>query len=63
VNGVILGCYWTDGPQQQLYVPGAYLKKRNIQITVLALEPNGNQSPAKGIQVWSWGNNPDPDAP
>ncbi|OBT87673.1 hypothetical protein VE02_02741 [Pseudogymnoascus sp. 03VT05] len=62
-NGVILGRYWTVGPQQQLYLPGVYLKKRNNEITVLALEPNANQSPAKGIQVRSWSNNPDPDAP
>lgn len=63
VNGVILGRYWTVGPQQQLYLPGVYLKKRNNEITVLALEPNRNQSAARGIQVRSWFNNPDPDAP
>ncbi|OBT72992.1 hypothetical protein VF21_07869 [Pseudogymnoascus sp. 05NY08] len=63
VNGVILGRYWTVGPQQQLYLPGVYLKQRNNEITVLALEPNRNQAPAKGIQVRSWSNNPDPDAP
>ncbi|KFX93893.1 hypothetical protein O988_06585 [Pseudogymnoascus sp. VKM F-3808] len=63
VNGVILGRYWTVGPQQQLYLPGCYLKKRNNEITVLALEPNRNQSDARGIQTRSWSNNPDPDAP
>lgn len=62
VNGVIIGCYWTVGPQQQLNLPGDYLKKRNSETTVLVLKPNGNQAPAKGIQVRSWSNNPDPDA-
>ena len=61
--GVMLGRYWTVGPQQQRYLPGAYLKKRNNEITLLAMELNGNQSLAKGIQVRSWSNNPGPDAP
>ncbi|OBT54563.1 hypothetical protein VE04_05401 [Pseudogymnoascus sp. 24MN13] len=61
-NGIILGRYRTVGLQQQLNLPGDYLKKRNSETTVLVLEPNGNQAPAKGIQVRSWSNNPDPDA-
>ncbi|PSS15320.1 glycoside hydrolase family 35 protein [Amorphotheca resinae ATCC 22711] len=63
VNGINLGRYWTVGPQQTLYLPGCYLKNRNNDITVLALEPNANQGAIRGIQTRNWGNNPDPDAP
>jgi hypothetical protein len=62
VNDVILGRYWTVGPQQQLYLPGCYMRKSHNEITVLSLEPSENQSAARGIQTRSWYNNPDPDA-
>lgn len=63
VNGENLGRYWTVGPQQTLYLPGCYLKTAGNDITVLALEPSGNQSTVRGITARNWGNNPDPDAP
>lgn len=63
VNGENIGRYWTVGPQQTLYLPGCYLKSVGNEITVLALEPSGNQSTVRGIMTRNWGNNPDPDAP
>ncbi|KAJ5605163.1 hypothetical protein N7510_010317 [Penicillium lagena] len=63
VNGVNLGRYWIVGPQQTLYLPGIYLRKNQNKITVLALEPTGNEGPVRGITTRNWGNNPDPDAP
>ena len=61
VNGVNLGRYWTVGPQQTLYLPGVYLTKSKNSITVLALEPNGDEGSIQGIKTRNWGNNPDPD--
>ncbi|CAI7567108.1 unnamed protein product [Penicillium pancosmium] len=63
VNGVNLGRYWTIGPQQTLYLPGCYLKEKGNKITVLALEPTGDEGTVRGITTRNWGNNPDPDAP
>ena len=63
VNGVNLGRYWTIGPQQSLYVPGIYLKKKNNILNVLNLEPTGKEHPVQGVSTRTWGNNPDPDAP
>ena len=63
VNGVNLGRYWTVGPQQTLYLPGCYLQKSGNKITVLALEPTGDEGSVRGITTRNWGNNPDPDAP
>lgn len=61
VNGVNLGRYWTVGPQQTLYLPSVYLSKSKNSITVLALEPNGDEGSIQGIKTRNWGNNPDPD--
>lgn len=63
VNGINLGRYWTIGPQQSLYIPGAYLKEKDNLLTVLNLEPTGKEGPVQGIAQRTWGNNPDPDAP
>lgn len=63
VNGVNLGRYWTVGPQQTLYLPGCYLKKKDNTILILALEPSASQGSVQGITSRNWGNNPDPDAP
>ncbi|KAJ5190482.1 uncharacterized protein N7498_009467 [Penicillium cinerascens] len=63
VNGVNLGRYWIVGPQQTLYLPGCYLQKSGNKITVLALEPTGDEGSVRGITTRNWGNNPDPDAP
>lgn len=62
VNGVNLGRFWIIGPQQSLYLPGCYLREAGNQITVLSLEPTGDESPARGVTTRKWGNNPDPDA-
>ncbi|KAJ5655948.1 hypothetical protein N7507_007898 [Penicillium longicatenatum] len=61
VNGVNLGRYWVIGPQQTLYLPGAYLRRTANSITVLALEPTGSEGEVRGITTRNWGNNPDPD--
>ncbi|KAJ5273416.1 hypothetical protein N7478_008541 [Penicillium angulare] len=61
VNGVNLGRYWTVGPQQSLYLPGVYLRESGNNITVLALEPTGNEGSVQGVTTRKWGNNPDPD--
>lgn len=63
VNGVNLGRYWIVGPQQTLYLPGCYLRKPQNTVTVLELEPSGNEGFLRGIKTRNWGNNPDPDAP
>jgi beta-galactosidase len=41
VNGRNLGRFWYLGPQQTLYVPGAWLKSGENEITVLELEGSG----------------------
>ena len=66
VNGHILGRYWTIGPQQSLYVPGAYLNDGDApnEVVVLELEPRAETVfTAQGIAKREWFNNPDPDAP
>jgi beta-galactosidase GanA len=35
VNGRLLGRYWNWGPQQRLYLPGAFLRKGNNEILIL----------------------------
>lgn len=63
VNGINIGRYWAIGPQQSLYVPGAYLKEQN-EVVVLELEPQPEISlVAEGIDTRQWFNKPDPDAP
>lgn len=63
VNGVKLGRYWTIGPQQTLYLPGCYQQKGANQVTVLELEPTGDEGNLSGLTTRNWGNHPDPDAP
>ncbi|OAG03345.1 uncharacterized protein CC84DRAFT_1251639 [Paraphaeosphaeria sporulosa] len=62
VNGENLGRYWTIGPQQELFVPGAYLKQNadNV-VAVLELEPGTSSRVARGVAKRTWKNNPDPD--
>jgi beta-galactosidase GanA len=60
VNGRNIGRYWAIGPQQQLWVPGAWLSGTN-QIYVLELEPTTGSRVALGLATRTWGNNPDPD--
>ena len=61
VNGINLGRYWTVGPQQQLYVPGVYLKQGANDVFVLELEPQTAARVAKGLATRTWGNSADPD--
>jgi hypothetical protein len=61
VNGRNIGRYWTVGPQQQLWVPGAWLNQGANQIFVLELEPTTSSRVAQGLATRTWGNNPDPD--
>jgi len=44
VNGHHLGRYWKIGPQQTLFLPGAWLKTGENAIIVLELEERGSQS-------------------
>ncbi|SPO06069.1 uncharacterized protein DNG_08758 [Cephalotrichum gorgonifer] len=62
VNGQNLGRYWTIGPQQQLYLPGCFLKQDGPnEVVVLELEPRVEDRVARGLSVRTWGNNEDPD--
>lgn len=64
VNGHHLGRYWVVGPQQSLYVPGAYLYGGNKpnRVVVLELEPKaGTDMVARGLATREWANHPDPD--
>lgn len=59
VNGINLGKYWHIGPQQSLYVPGAWLKKGTNEVVVLELEPtNATSIVAEGITTRQWFNQP-----
>ena len=62
VNGFNLGRYWTIGPQQQLYLPGCYLKTDSPnEVLVLELEPRTGDRVARGLSERTWGNHEDPD--
>jgi beta-galactosidase GanA len=62
VNGYNLGRYWTIGPQQELFVPGAYLKQDTDNVvSVLELEPGSAARSARGVAQRTWKNNADPD--
>jgi hypothetical protein len=62
VNGYNLGRYWTIGPQQELFVPGAYLKQDGDNVvSVLELEPGTSSRLARGVAKRTWKSNPDPD--
>lgn len=62
VNGHNLGRYWTIGPQQELFVPGVYLKTNEDNVvSVLELEPGNTSRVARGVANRTWKNNADPD--
>jgi hypothetical protein len=61
INGINIGRYWNVGPQQQLYVPGAWLREGSNDVFVLELEPSTSSRSAQGLNTRSWSNNPDPD--
>jgi beta-galactosidase len=49
VNGRLLGRYWSIGPQQTLYVPGAWLKRKKNQVVVLDLFNTTGQRSIEGL--------------
>ena len=63
VNGHNLGRYWTIGPQQHLFLPGAWLHdgSRDNEVLVLDLSPRSGSRTASGKSTRRWANNPDPD--
>ncbi|KAK8069810.1 glycoside hydrolase family 35 protein [Apiospora phragmitis] len=62
VNGHNLGRYWTVGPQQELFLPEAYLKQgEENEVLVLESEPGTSSRVARGVVKRTWKNNPDPD--
>lgn len=44
INGHHLGRYWKIGPQQTLYIPGAWLKKGHNEVIVLDVDSSGARS-------------------
>ncbi|KAK7942732.1 uncharacterized protein PG986_011845 [Apiospora aurea] len=62
VNGHNLGRHWAVGPQQELSLPGAYLKQGEENVVlVLELEPCTSSRVARGVAKRTWKNDPDPD--
>ena len=50
VNGRLLGRYWSIGPQQTLFLPGAWLKAGDNTVTVLDLHNTGSAYSLEGIE-------------
>ncbi|MDR3366852.1 MAG: beta-galactosidase [Prevotellaceae bacterium] len=48
VNGVNIGRYWSAGPQQTLYLPGAWLKKGANEIVIFEQQ---NDKPHKAVST------------
>ncbi|CRG90106.1 hypothetical protein PISL3812_07147 [Talaromyces islandicus] len=63
VNGNNLGRFWTIGPQQSYFLPGAWLEKTQNVIQILNLEPSGDEGTVSGVTNRTWAVQPDPDAP
>lgn len=51
VNGHNLGRYWNVGPQQTLYLPGCWLKKRNNKISVFEQINSQEQKEIHGVKT------------
>jgi beta-galactosidase len=49
VNGHALGRYWNIGPQQTLYLPGAWLKQGKNEVIVFDLLPGASAPKLHGI--------------
>jgi beta-galactosidase len=49
VNGHALGRYWNIGPQQTLYLPGAWLKQGKNEVIVFDLMPDANAPKLHGL--------------
>jgi beta-galactosidase len=46
VNGHNLGGFWNIGPQQTLYLPGAWLRKGSNEVIVFQMDSKSNPSPS-----------------
>jgi len=55
VNGHNLGRYWRIGPQQSLFLPGAWLRQGKNEVIVLDLEATSHRS-LTGLREPLWGN-------
>ncbi len=62
VNGHHLGRYWHIGPQQTLYVPGAWLKPGRNEVLVLEVERGKNQG-LQGLAEPAFSNAADTSSP
>ncbi|CEJ94698.1 hypothetical protein VHEMI10215 [[Torrubiella] hemipterigena] len=62
VNGINLGKLWHIGPQQSLFVPGAWLKTGKNEVVLLELEPTADTKlVGEGITTRQWFNQPSQD--
>lgn len=50
VNGINLGRYWNVGPQQTLYLPGAWLRRGRNEIVVFDLDGLGASATIAGLR-------------
>jgi beta-galactosidase len=50
VNGVNLGRYWNVGPQQTLYLPGAWLRRGRNSVVVFELNGHDGASEISGLR-------------
>lgn len=51
VNGINLGRYWKVGPQQTLYLPGAWLRRGRNHIVVFDLDGHGTSPVIAGLRT------------
>jgi beta-galactosidase len=49
VNGINIGRYWNVGPQQTLYLPGAWLHKGRNSIVVFELDGHDGAPEITGL--------------
>ena len=53
INGTNIGRYWSAGPQQAMFVPGAWLKPGRNEVVVLDLHEGGDRSlSGSPKQIW-----------
>ncbi len=51
VNGINLGRYWKVGPQQTLYLPGAWLRRGSNEIVVFEMNGRRNAAAIAGLRT------------
>ncbi|MEO7042055.1 MAG: beta-galactosidase, partial [Gemmatimonadaceae bacterium] len=51
VNGINLGRYWNVGPQQTLYLPGAWLHRGQNEIVIIDLDGRGAAASVAGLRT------------